>query len=99
MRAVVSLVVVLIATLLSTGTAHADLAAAATPSIPGTLALGDAGVPVVLLLQNDSTPPTTTVTVCNFGDPLPCPVGDPGITFIASCGLLGAFSVCTAAGA
>ena len=41
----------------------------------------------------------STNTVCNFGDAFPCPVGDPGITLIPSCGQLGAFSVCTPAGA
>ena len=36
-------------------------------------------------------------TVCNFGDPGPCPAGDPGITLIPACNKLGAFSSCTGA--
>jgi hypothetical protein len=33
-----------------------------------TVAAGDVAVPAALMLENDSTAPTTAVTVCNFGD-------------------------------
>src|SRR4051794_5059228 len=100
MRAVVSLVVVPIAaTLLSTGTAHAGLGIGAAVNFPTVVTVGDAGVPASIQLQNNNTLPDTSGTVCNAGDPFPCPGGDPGITLIPSCGQLGAFAACAPAGA
>src|SRR3954451_12894843 len=100
MRAVVSLVVVPIAaTLLSTGTDHAGLGIGAAVNFPTVVTVGDAGVPASIQLQNNNTLPDTSGTVCNAGDPFPCPGGDPGITLIPSCGQIGLFSACVPAGA
>jgi hypothetical protein len=79
--------------------ASAGLGAGATPTFPATVTVGNTGVAATIQLENDNTAPNTTSTVCNFGDALPCPAGDPGITLIPSCGQLGAFSACAPAGA
>jgi hypothetical protein len=67
------------------GAAPRDRAVAATPSFPIAVAAGDIAVPAALLLKNDSTAPTTSVTVCNWR-PASCPAGDPGITLIPPAG-------------
>jgi hypothetical protein len=77
------------------GTAEAGLGASATPTFPTTVTVGNTGLAASIQLQNLNTPPNTSSTVCNVGDPLPCPVGDLGITLIPSCGQLGAFSACS----
>jgi len=83
------------------GIADAGLVAGAGPTFPTTVTVGDTNVPVSIEVRNDNTPPNQgdTNTVCNAGDPAPCPAGDPGITFIPSCGQLGPFSVCNPGGA
>jgi hypothetical protein len=84
---------------IGTGIADADgLGAGATPNFPVSVVVGDVGIPATIQVQNDSVP-DTPMTVCNFGDALPCPAGDPGITLIPSCGQLGAFSSCAPGGA
>ncbi len=85
--------------LIGPGIADAGLGAGATPTFPAVVTVGDKGVPATIQMENDNTTPNTSATLCNFGDPLPCPVGDPGITLIPSCGQLGVFSVCAPAGA
>ena len=85
--------------LIGPGLADAGLGAGATPTFPAVVTVGDTGVPATIQMQNDNTTPNTSATLCNFGDPFPCPVGDPGITLIPSCGQLGLFSVCAPAGA
>ena len=79
------------------GIAEAGFGASATPTFPTVVRVGDVGVPASVEVQNlNTTPDTNTAnTVCNFGDGLSCPPGDPGITLIPSCAQLGAFSACT----
>ncbi len=93
--------VIVCASLGFAATAQAGVVAGATPTFPGTVAVGDTGTAATIEVRNDNTPPNDSSpnTVCNAGDPFPCPAGDPGITLIPSCGQLGAFSVCTPAGA
>jgi hypothetical protein len=85
--------------LLTAPAARAGLVASAGPTFPSDVTVGDTAVPVSIEVRNDNTPPNVANTVCNVGDAFPCPLGDPGITMIASCGQLGVFSVCTPAGA
>jgi hypothetical protein len=85
--------------MVSSGTADAGLGAGAAPTFPTVVIAGATGVPASIKLQNDNTPPQTSSTVCNVGDGLPCPPGDPGITLIPACGKLGTFSACDPAGA
>lgn len=89
------------------GVAQAGVGAPTTPDIPLSLTVGDT-VPVSIELGNANTGGETgfTNTVCNWGDPAPCPtststalLGDPGINAIMSCGQLGADQVCDPAGA
>ena len=83
------------------GVAQAGVGAGAVPTFPTSATVGNAGLPASVELRNNNSAPNEgeTNTVCNFGDGGPCPVGDPGITLIPSCGQLGAFSTCTPAGA
>ena len=96
----------LIAVALSTvliwsGTANAGYGAAAAPTFPSAAVVGETGLAASIQLRNNNSNPDTAAvnTVCNFGDPLPCPVGDPGITLIPSCGHLSTFSACNPDGA
>jgi hypothetical protein len=84
--------------LIGPDTAHAGLAHSTGPVFPTAIRLGATDVPVSLVLTNNNTPNNvnTANTVCNFGDPLPCAAGDPGITLIPSCGGLGLQSACVA---
>lgn len=82
--------------------AQAGIGASATPTFPNDppgsiLTVGDTGRTATIEVGNSNTAPNAagTNTVCNFGDPFPCPAGEPGITMIPSCGTLGAFSSCT----
>jgi hypothetical protein len=79
----------------------AGAGASAAPSFPATVVAGQTDVPAILQLSNQNTPDNTTGvnTVCSFGDPLPCPAGDPGITLLPSCGTLSVFSACAPDGA
>ncbi len=88
-----------LALVLLPGTAFAGMGAGAGPTFPTSVNEGDTGVPVSIEVNNNNTPPQVSSVVCNNGDPFPCPIGDPGITLIPSCGQLGAFSVCAPAGA
>jgi hypothetical protein len=100
LRCIVAIVVAPLAvSCFGPGNASAGLGAGATPSFPSLVTIGETAVSATIQLENDNTAPNTTSTVCNFGDALPCPAGDPGITLIPSCGQLGAFSACTPAGA
>jgi hypothetical protein len=100
LRCVIALVVVPVSIVsFAPGIATAGLGAGAAPSFPASVTIGDTGVAATIQIENDNTPPNTSSTVCNFGDALPCPAGDPGITLIPSCGQLGAFSECAPAGA
>lgn len=96
-----ALVVALMGCLALPAAAQAGLVAGAGPAFPTVVTVGDTGVSATIEVRNDNTSPNTgsTNTVCNFGDPLPCPSGDPSITLVPSCGQLGAFSVCAPAGA
>jgi hypothetical protein len=100
-HAFVSAMIVASGCLALAASAQAGTVAGAGPTFPTVVTVGDTGVPASIEVRNDNTPPQngTANTVCNAGDPLPCPSGDPGITLIPSCGQLGAFSVCAAAGA
>ena len=82
------------------GTALAGVGAGAVPTFPSQVTAGQTTVSASITMSNANTPPneSATNTVCNFGDVLPCPAGDPGITLIPSCGALGAFSTCAASG-
>jgi hypothetical protein len=92
-------VVVLSVVIVGSGVADAGLGAGAAPSFPAVVTVGDVGVSASIQVRNNNTPPNAASTVCNFGDALPCPAGDPGITLTPSCGLLGGFSSCVSAGA
>jgi hypothetical protein len=78
--------------------AHAGVGASAVPSFPAEATVGNTGLPGSIELRNTNTDvnATHTNTVCNFGDPSPCPAGSPGITLIPACGQLGPFSACIA---
>ena len=99
LRCAAAVATLLSVVLIDVGVADAGLGAGATPTFPAVVTVGDAGVSATIQMENDNTTPNTSATLCNFGDPLPCPVGDPGITLIPSCGQLGVFSVCAPAGA
>ena len=101
-RCLVALATVSLAVVLAwSGSASAGYGAAAAPTFPSVVTVGDTAVPAYFQLSNNNSAPNTgdINTVCNFGDAFPCPVGDPGITLIPSCGQLGAFSACVATGA
>jgi LPXTG-motif cell wall-anchored protein len=91
--------VVLSVAFLGPGLAVAGMGASATPTFPTSVLVGDSGIPATIQVENKNTPPNTSSTVCNAGDGLPCPVGEPGITLIPSCGELGLDSKCTLTGA
>lgn len=76
--------------------ASAGIGASSAPIFPTTIKVGATGVPVSVELTNQNTAPNvdTPTTVCNFGDALPCPAGDPGITLTPSCGGLGLQTAC-----
>ncbi len=82
------------------GTALAGVGAQSTPTFPALVSVGTAGVTASIQVANfnSAAEAGATNTVCNFGDASPCPAGDPGITLIPSCGLLGSFSSCAMAG-
>src|SRR5215207_4189238 len=83
---------------LAPAAAHAGVGASAVPTFPTQATVGNAGLPASVELRNTNTDVNAshTNTVCNFGDPSPCPAGSPGITLIPACGQLGPFSACTA---
>jgi hypothetical protein len=76
------------------GIADAGMGAAATPTFPTTVTVGNTGLAASIQLTNNNTAPSSSSTVCNVGDGLPCAAGELGITLIPSCGLLGLASVC-----
>src|SRR4029078_2090314 len=88
----------LVTTFLAVGTAYAGLGVGAAVNFPHAVTVGDTGLPASIQLQNNNTLPDTSGTVCNAGDAFPCPVGDPGITLLPSCGQLCALSACVRAG-
>ena len=101
-RCVLVLATVSLAVVLAwSGSASAGYGAAAAPTFPSVVTVGDTGVPAYVQLSNNNSDPNTTDinTVCNFGDAFPCPLGDPGITLIPACGILGSFSACVPTGA
>ena len=79
--------------------ADAGVGASAVPNFPTAVTVGNTGVPASIELRNTNADANAAEsnTVCNFGDPGPCPAGDPGITLIPACNKLGAFSSCTGA--
>lgn len=87
--------------LVAPSVAEAGIGASATPTFPSLVTVGQTGVTASIEVRNQNTPNDqgATNTVCNAGDSLPCPAGDPGITLIPSCSQLGTFSECTPAGA
>ena len=101
LRCLVALTVASISVLLVPSIARAGIAASAGPTFPTAVTVGQTGVAASIAVTNQNTTPNTADvnTVCNFGDPAPCPGGDPGITLIPSCGVLGSFSVCAPTGA
>ena len=88
------LAIPLLIAFVGSGLAEAGLGAAATPTFPTTVTVGNTGLAASIQLTNINTAPNTSSTVCNVGDPLPCPAGELGITLIPSCGRLGSFSQC-----
>jgi len=92
------LAIPLLVSFVGNGVAEAGLGAAATPTFPTTVTVGNTGLAASIQLRNDNTLPNTSSTVCNVGDKLPCPAGELGITLIPSCGQLGLFSECAAIG-
>lgn len=101
-RCLVALVAVSLSVVLAwSGSANAGYGAAAAPTFPSVVTVGNTGLSAYVQLSNNNSDPNTTDinTVCNFGDAFPCPVGDPGITLIPACGILGAFSACVPTGA
>ena len=76
--------------------AQAGVGASAVPSFPTAVTVGNTGVPASIEVRNadNDANAADTNTVCNFGDGFPCPAGDPGITLIPSCAVLGPFSAC-----
>jgi hypothetical protein len=68
-----------------------------TPTFPVATFVGNTGLPASLTLTNLNTPPESVATVCNAGDPAPCPAGDPGIILISSCGAQGGGAACVSA--
>ena len=102
MRCLVALATVSLTVVLAwSGSASAGYGAAAAPTFPSVVTVGDTAVPAYFQLSNNNSAPNTgdINTVCNFGDAFPCPAGDPGITLIPSCGQLGNFSACVPTGA
>jgi hypothetical protein len=67
------------------------------PTFPIASAVGNTELPASLTLTNLNTPPESVAGVCNAGDPLPCPAGDPGIILIPSCGAQGGGAACVSA--
>ncbi len=99
-RCLVAIAMVSLSAVLTwSGVVEAGMGASAAPTFPTAVVAGATGVPASIKLQNDNTPPESSSTICNFGDPLPCPLADPGITLIPSCGRLFTFSACDPAGA
>ncbi len=101
LQRVAVLAMVALGCLFCVSSAQAGVGANAAPTFPTLVTVGQTGIPASIEVGNQNTPPNAgaTNTVCNFGDPFPCPAGEPGITLIPSCGQLGAFSVCSPAGA
>ena len=101
LRSLVAIAVAAISVLLVPSIASAGIAASAGPTFPTAVTVGQTGVAASIAVTNQNTTPNTADvnTVCNSGDPAPCPSGDPGITLIPSCGVLGSFSVCAPTGA
>jgi hypothetical protein len=101
-RCLVALVVVSVSVVLTwSGSASAGYGAAAAPTFPSVVTVGNTGVPASVQLSNNNSGAdiNSINTVCNFGDAFPCPAGDPGITLIPACGQLGTFSECVPTGA
>lgn len=69
------------------------------PTFPVASAVGNTGLPASLTLTNLNTPPESGATVCNAGDPAPCPAADPGIILIPSCAAQGGGAACVSADA
>ena len=65
--------------------ALADAGLGVTPTMPDVVALNATGISASLTLTNLNTAPETVATICNAGDPAPCPTGGQGITFVPSC--------------
>ena len=97
--AILAALAMTIACLSFASSAQAGVGAGATPTYPTVVTVGQTGVPTSIEVRNLNTTPdeNNTNTVCNFTDPFPCFIGDPGITHIPSCGGLGAQSVCAVA--
>jgi hypothetical protein len=72
-------------------TAVADAAVIASGGVtfPGTVTVGDTGLPATVTMTNNNTPPQhgDVNTVCNAGDASPC--GGTGIVLVPSCGNFG----------
>jgi hypothetical protein len=81
--------------------AQAGVGGSTVPAFPSTVTVGDTGVPASIAVsnRNDGAEAGALNTVCNAGDPLPCPAGQRGITLTPACSQLGADSACAAAGA
>lgn len=77
--------------------ASAGVGASAVPSFPPTVTVGDTGVPASIELSNANSGADSggTNTVCNAGDPAPCPPGSRGIVLVPSCTDQGPDAACT----
>jgi hypothetical protein len=79
--------------------AHAGVGASAVPSFPPVVTVGAAGIPASIELRNTNTGANVADvnTVCNAGDPAPCPAGVRGIVLIPACAAQGPDAACTQA--
>jgi len=99
-KCLAALGIVGLAVMVAPAAVQAGIGASAAPAFPAAVTVGDTSVAASVQVSNQNTAADagTTNRVCNFGDPLPCPAGQPGITVIPACGELGLFSTCAATG-
>jgi hypothetical protein len=79
------------------GVAEAGVGASAVPSFPPVVTVGASGLEASIELRNTNTDANAAEinTVCNAGDPAPCPTGARGIVLIPSCSAQGPDAACT----
>ncbi len=79
------------------GVAEAGVGASAVPSFPPVVTVGASGLEASIELRNTNTDDNAADinTVCNAGDPAPCPVGARGIVLTPSCAAQGPDAACT----
>ena len=79
------------------GVAEAGVGASAVPSFPPVVTVGASGLEASIELRNTNTDDNAADinTVCNAGDPAPCPIGARGIVLTPSCAAQGPDAACT----